>query len=67
MHDALLGKLGKLPDETRVYVGHEYTVNNLLYVTPCVGGLDKPVAGFDLTLGGLFAGLHTLRSLTMRL
>lgn len=31
MHSALIQKLSSLPDETRVYCGHEYTVNNLKY------------------------------------
>lgn len=31
MHSALMTKLSSLPDETRVYCGHEYTVNNLKY------------------------------------
>jgi len=31
MHEALVGKLAKLPDETRVFFGHEYSVNNLKY------------------------------------
>lgn len=31
MHSALMMKLSSLPDETRVYCGHEYTVNNLKY------------------------------------
>jgi hydroxyacylglutathione hydrolase len=31
MHASLSGKLGRLPPETRVYCGHEYTVNNLRF------------------------------------
>ncbi|EGD82473.1 hypothetical protein PTSG_03122 [Salpingoeca rosetta] len=31
MYDALYTKLGRLPDDTRVYVGHEYTVKNLTF------------------------------------
>eukprot|EP00055_Hartaetosiga_balthica_P012363 m.59793 g.59793 ORF g.59793 m.59793 type:complete len:265 (+) comp7922_c4_seq2:89-883(+) len=31
MYDALIHKLGKLPDNTRVYCGHEYTVKNLQF------------------------------------
>ena len=31
MHESLSGKLGKLPPETRVYCGHEYTVSNLRF------------------------------------
>ena len=31
MHRSLVDKLGKLPAETRVYCGHEYTVNNLRF------------------------------------
>jgi len=31
MHHALSTVLGKLPDETRVYCGHEYTVQNLRF------------------------------------
>lgn len=31
MFDALAGKLAKLPDDTRVYCGHEYTENNLRF------------------------------------
>jgi hydroxyacylglutathione hydrolase len=31
MHEALNVKLAKLPDETRVYCGHEYTENNLRF------------------------------------
>ncbi|XP_071813335.1 hydroxyacylglutathione hydrolase, mitochondrial-like [Apostichopus japonicus] len=37
MHSALIEKLGSLPEDTKVYCGHEYTVNNLkyaLYVEP---------------------------------
>ena len=30
MHDALL-KIGNLPSHTYVYVGHEYTINNIKY------------------------------------
>lgn len=29
MHTALIERLGKLPGETRCYVGHEYTLKNL--------------------------------------
>lgn len=31
MYKALIEVLGKLPDETKVYCGHEYTVNNLKF------------------------------------
>lgn len=31
MHAALISKLSALPDDTRVYCGHEYTVNNLKF------------------------------------
>ncbi|MFO0762971.1 MAG: hydroxyacylglutathione hydrolase [Byssovorax sp.] len=31
MHTSLSGKLGKLPPETRVFCGHEYTVQNLRF------------------------------------
>jgi len=31
MYEALVGKLGKLPGETRVYCGHEYTESNLRF------------------------------------
>lgn len=31
MYSSLHGKLGKLPPETRVYCGHEYTVSNLRF------------------------------------
>ncbi|CAD5124241.1 DgyrCDS12537 [Dimorphilus gyrociliatus] len=31
MYRALIEVLGSLPDETKVFVGHEYTVNNLKY------------------------------------
>lgn len=31
MHSALVEKLGKLPPETMVFCGHEYTVNNLKF------------------------------------
>ncbi|XP_067128107.1 hydroxyacylglutathione hydrolase, mitochondrial [Centruroides vittatus] len=31
MYEALVKILGSLPDNTRVYCGHEYTVNNLKY------------------------------------
>ena len=31
MHTSLSGKLGKLPPETRVYCGHEYTASNLRF------------------------------------
>jgi hydroxyacylglutathione hydrolase len=31
MHTSLSGKLGRLPRETRVYCGHEYTVSNLRF------------------------------------
>lgn len=31
MHSALIEKLGSLPEDTKVYCGHEYTVNNLKY------------------------------------
>ena len=31
MFTALQGKLGALPDATRVYCGHEYTQSNLLF------------------------------------
>jgi len=37
MHEALVGKLAKLPDDTRVFCGHEYSVSNLkfaLHVEP---------------------------------
>ena len=31
MHESLSGKLGRLPPETRVYCGHEYTLTNLRF------------------------------------
>ena len=31
MHEALIEKLGSLPDKTRVYCGHEYSLMNLKY------------------------------------
>jgi hydroxyacylglutathione hydrolase len=31
MHSALISKLSALPDNTKVYCGHEYTVNNLKF------------------------------------
>jgi len=31
MHEALIGKLGNLPNDTFVFCGHEYTVNNLKF------------------------------------
>ncbi len=31
MHAALYEKIGALPPDTQVYVGHEYTVNNLRF------------------------------------
>lgn len=31
MYDALVKKLGSLPDDTKVYCGHEYTLKNLRY------------------------------------
>lgn len=37
MHAALIGKLSKLPNDTNVYCGHEYTLQNLkfaLHVEP---------------------------------
>jgi hydroxyacylglutathione hydrolase len=33
MMHAAFSKLGSLPDETLVYVGHEYTVSNLQYAS----------------------------------
>ncbi|GIX84215.1 hydroxyacylglutathione hydrolase, mitochondrial [Caerostris darwini] len=33
MYEALVKILGNLPDSTRVYCGHEYTANNLLYAS----------------------------------
>lgn len=31
MHAALMGQLSKLPDDTNVFCGHEYTLQNLKY------------------------------------
>lgn len=31
MYEALIGKLAKLPDETKVFCGHEYSLQNLKY------------------------------------
>lgn len=31
MHEALIGKLSALPDDTSVYCGHEYTLQNLAF------------------------------------
>lgn len=31
MHTALIEKLGRLPDNTQVFCGHEYTVQNLKF------------------------------------
>lgn len=31
MHTALIGKLSQLPDDTEVYCGHEYTLQNLAF------------------------------------
>ena len=39
MH-ASLNKLGKLPKDTLVYCGHEYTVSNYDFGRKAIGGLD---------------------------
>jgi len=47
MHSALIDKLGNLPDETLVFCGHEYTVNNLkfaLSVEPNNEAMTKKMA-----------------------
>ena len=47
MYASLNEKLGKLPDETRVYCGHEYTIANLrfaLAVEPDSGALRERLA-----------------------
>eukprot|EP00051_Salpingoeca_urceolata_P006900 m.91429 g.91429 ORF g.91429 m.91429 type:complete len:264 (-) comp15038_c0_seq1:27-818(-) len=47
MHHAMLEKLGSLPPDTRVFVGHEYTVKNLLYaisVEPDNEAISKKLA-----------------------
>lgn len=31
MYDALINKLSQLPEETKVYCGHEYTLQNLKF------------------------------------
>lgn len=47
MYQSLHGVLGALPAHTRVYCGHEYTVNNLLYaafVEPSNGAVKERLA-----------------------
>jgi len=43
MHEAL-SKLSKLPDDTFVYVGHEYTAGNLAFAKSVVGPEDAEIA-----------------------
>lgn len=47
MYAALIEVLGRLPPETRVYCGHEYTINNLKFarhVEPCNDAIKQKLA-----------------------
>ena len=41
MHRALNEKLARLPDETRVFCGHEYTESNLRFATSVEPGCER--------------------------
>ncbi|MFT3766373.1 MAG: hydroxyacylglutathione hydrolase [Minicystis sp.] len=47
MHESLSGKLARLPAETRVYCGHEYTVNNLRFAVHAEPGNKAAVAKLE--------------------
>ena len=38
MHDSLNNRIGKLPDHTELYFGHEYTENNLRFALSVEAG-----------------------------
>ena len=51
MHDSLNNRIGKLPDYTELYFGHEYTEKNLLFalsVEPGNMGLNKKLADIKI-------------------
>ncbi len=50
MFTALLVKIGGLPDETLVYVGHEYTVSNLQFALQAEPGNAQVAAKLDWAL-----------------
>lgn len=54
MHESLVDKLGALPDDTRVYCGHEYTVANLAFAVTLEPGnaiLRKTIAEVEAKRG----------------
>jgi hydroxyacylglutathione hydrolase len=54
MHTSLSGKLARLPADTRVYCGHEYTVSNLkfaVHAEPDNAAAKEALAGAEATRG----------------
>ncbi|ANB11846.1 hydroxyacylglutathione hydrolase GLO2 [Sugiyamaella lignohabitans] len=61
MVTALVSVLGSLPDDTKVYPGHEYTASNLKFVktvlnNEAVSKLDKFTAQNEQTTGAFTIG-----------
>ena len=44
MYDALYGKIGMLPDDTLLYVGHEYTESNLKFAAHAEPGSARSLS-----------------------
>eukprot|EP00898_Chlorokybus_atmophyticus_P006130 jgi/Chlat1/6518/Chrsp45S05996 len=62
MHTALNEKLAKLPPQTQVWCGHEYTTNNLKFAQSVDGGNDAVSAKSDWSRARREGGLPTVPS-----
>jgi len=62
MYQALVVKLGSLGDNTKVFVGHEYTVNNLLYAKHADPGNGDVTKKLDWAKKTVAQGQYTVPS-----
>lgn len=62
MHSALISKLSALPDSTRVYCGHEYTVNNLKFAKTVEPENSDLAAKMEWATSGRETGDHRTSS-----
>lgn len=60
MYSALIEKLGELPDNTRVFCGHEYTVQNLKFAKHVEGDNQEILRKIDWANDQRKRGLPTV-------
>lgn len=53
MHRALMGIVAKMPNDTLVYCGHEYTLGNLAWVQIYYGFFDCLESGHIISTQGV--------------